>query len=129
MLRFLIIERPTTQTRRSAATAASMTSCSRWMCEANDVTITRPGASRTMRRSACATTASDSVVPGFSALVESPSISATPRSPSAAIFARSVRTPSIGVWSSLKSPVCRIVPSAVCSATGARTRRRRGRCA
>ena len=26
-----------------------MTSCSRWMCEANEVTMTRPGASRMMR--------------------------------------------------------------------------------
>ncbi len=117
MLRFLTIERPTTQTRRPAAAAASMTSCRRWMWDAKEVTMTRPGASRTMRRSASATIASEAVVPGFSALVESPSMSATPRSPRAASRARSVRTPSIGVWSSLKSPVCTIVPSDVCSAT------------
>ena len=117
MLRFLVIERPTTQTRRSHATAASMTSCSRWMCDANEVTITRPGASRTMRFRLSATTASEGVVPSRSALVESPSISATPVSPTAPKRCSSVRRPSIGVWSILMSPVCTMVPSAVCSTT------------
>ena len=35
MLRFLIIERPTTQTLRPHASEASITSCSRWMCDEN----------------------------------------------------------------------------------------------
>ena len=43
--------------------------------------MTRPGASRTMRFRLSATTASQAVVPSRSALVESPSISATPASP------------------------------------------------
>ena len=83
MLRFLVIDRPTTQTRRSQATAASITSCSRWMCDANDVTITRPGASRTIRFRLSATVASLGVEPARSAFVESPSSSATPASPTA----------------------------------------------
>ena len=37
MLTFLRIERPTRQTLRPSATAASMTCCTRWMFEANDV--------------------------------------------------------------------------------------------
>ena len=74
-----------------------MTSCRRWMCEANDVTITRPGASRMIRLSAAATTCSLSVTPSRSAFVESASSSESPASPRRPNFARSVRLPSIGV--------------------------------
>ena len=97
MLMFLTIERPITQTLRSDATAASMTSCRRWMCEANEVTMTRPGASRTIRMSAAATICSVSVTPGRSALVESAISTSTPSWPSRARLAMSVRLPSIGV--------------------------------
>ena len=90
-MRLRTIERPITQTWRPHPSEASITSCSRWMCEANDVTITRPGASRTIRRSAAATTCSLSVTPSRSAFVESASSSARPASPSRANFARSVR--------------------------------------
>ena len=42
MLTFLRIERPTRQTLRLSATAASMTCCTRWMFEAKLVTTMRP---------------------------------------------------------------------------------------
>ena len=117
MLRFLTIERPITQTCRPAASEASMTSCRRWMCEANEVTITRPGASRMMRRSAAATTCSDSVSPAARRSSSRPAARRRRPRRAARSGARSVRWPSIGVWSSLKSPVCTIVPWSVCSAT------------
>ena len=78
MLRFLIIERPTTATLRPQASEASITPCRRWMCEEKLVTITRPGASRMMRLSAAATSCSDCVMPGRSAFVESASMRSTP---------------------------------------------------
>ena len=90
MLRFLIIERPTTATLRPHASEASMTPCRRWMCDEKLVTITRPGASRMMRLSAAATSCSDCVMPGRSAFVESASIRSTPSEPSRASLARSV---------------------------------------
>ena len=48
--------------------------------------------------------------PGTSALVESDSSRSMPASPSRAKAPRSVRTPSSGSWSILKSPVCTSVP-------------------
>ena len=61
------------------------------------------------------TVVSDGVNPGFSALVESESRSLTPplRLAISPISARSVLRPSTGVRSSLKSPLCRIVPAGV----------------
>ena len=56
---------------------------------------------------------SDGVKPGSSAFVESASSSATPSSPSAARRLTSVRRPSIGVRSSLKSPECTTMPTLV----------------
>ena len=55
--------------------------------------------------------------PGTSALVESDSSRSMPASPSRAKAPRSVRTPSSGSWSILKSPVCTRVPAGVCTAT------------
>ena len=55
--------------------------------------------------------------PGSSALVESDSNTCTPRPASSANPWRSVAHPSIGVGSSLKSPVCRTVPYGVSTAT------------
>ena len=55
--------------------------------------------------------------PGTSALVESDSSRSMPARPSRAKAPRSVRTPSSGSWSILKSPVCTSVPAGVCTAT------------
>ena len=55
--------------------------------------------------------------PGTSALVESDSSRSMPARPSRAKAPRSVRTPSSGNWSILKSPVCTSVPAGVCTAT------------
>src|SRR3954468_21685721 len=63
MLRLRFIERPITDTIRPHVAAASITCWIRWMCEANDVTITRPCAWRTMSRRAAPTVRSDGVVP------------------------------------------------------------------
>src|SRR6266542_1033236 len=52
-----------------------------------------------------------------SAFVESDSRRWTPRRPSSARDRRSVGLESSGVWSSLKSPVCRTVPNGVSTAT------------
>ena len=57
------------------------------------------------------------VKPGTSALVESARNRSTPSSPSRANARRSVRRPSSGSWSILKSPVCRIRPAGVRIAT------------
>ncbi len=56
---------------------------------------------------------SESVCPGRSALVESESMHSTPSSPIRASRAKSAGLPSIGVWSNLKSPVWKIVPTGV----------------
>ena len=56
-------------------------------------------------------------MPGTSALVESASSRSTPSAPSRANPPRSVRRPSSGSWSILKSPVCRISPAGVLIAT------------
>ena len=101
MLRFLIIERPTTATLRPHASEASITPCRRWMWDEKLVTITRPGASRMIRLRAAATSCSDCVMPGRSAFVESASMRSTPSAPKRASLARSVGRPSIGVWSIL----------------------------
>ena len=53
---------------------------------------------------------SSGVKPGTSAFVESTRNRSTPSSPSRANARRSVRRPSSGSWSILKSPVCSTVP-------------------
>ena len=117
MFRFRTIERPITHTLRPFTEAASITCWSRWIWDANEVTITRPGASPMIRRMLGPTVISDGVVPTFSALVESDISSATPASPSARNRSTSTGRPSTGVMSSLKSPVWTIGPCAVCSTT------------
>ena len=101
MLRFLRIERPITATRRSSATAASITCWRRWTLDAKDVTTTRPSARPMTSFSTGPTLASDGAVPRRSALVESPHSSSTPSLPSSARRAASVGGPSTGVWSNL----------------------------
>jgi hypothetical protein len=117
MLRFRFIDRPITDTVRPPNAAASITCWIRWMCDAKDVTITRPVLWRTISRSAEPTVRSDGVRPGRSAFVESAMRSATPASPSSRRRSRSVVRPSIGVSSSLKSPVWTIAPWSVCRTT------------
>ena len=75
----------------------------------------RSGKSRNTLRMLTPTVVSDGVNPGFSALVESESRSLMPplRLAISPISARSVLRPSTGVRSSLKSPLCRIVPAGV----------------
>ena len=64
MLKFLRIERPTRATRRSSATAASITCCTRWMLEAKEVTMTRPLQAEKVSSSAGPTLDSDGAIPG-----------------------------------------------------------------
>ncbi len=101
MLRFFRIERPTTATRRSSATAASITCCSRCTLEANEVITMRPSAREKTSFSTGPTVASDGAVPLRSAFVESPQSNSTPSRPSSASRAASVGGPSTGVWSNL----------------------------
>ena len=51
---------------------------------------------------------------GFTAFVESLIIRSTPISPKRAGPRNRVWTPSMGVWSSLKSPVCSTLPAGLC---------------
>ena len=79
--------------------------------------ITRPVAFAMMERSALPTSASEGVKDDFIEFVESDSSRSTPISLKRASAAKSVWTPSIGVWSSLKSPVCMTLPAGVCMKT------------
>jgi hypothetical protein len=81
------------------------------------VTMTRPGAVAKIRESSSPTARSGCGTPGTSAFVESARSTWTPPSPRRASAARSVGRPSIGVWSSLKSPVWTIVPTGEWRAT------------
>ena len=108
------IERPTKDTRRPSATAASMICCTRSTLEAKHATMTRrPSAPRISRCSVGPTSLSEGPTPGISALVESHRNRSTPASPSRDMPGRSVGRPSSGSWSSLMSPVCRTVPAPV----------------
>jgi hypothetical protein len=80
-------------------------------------TTTISGADATMSRRTGPTLRSLAVWPGVSAFVESDRSRWTPRPDSSAIPCRSVGCPSIGVWSSLKSPVWRTEPCGVSIAT------------
>ena len=115
-LTFLIIDRPTNATLRPVAIAASATCCTRCRCDAKLATMMRlPSWSRNSGRSAAPTVDSEAVKPGRSALVLSESSMSTPpgRLAISPNRARSVRRPSTGVRSILKSPLCRIVPCGV----------------
>ena len=101
MLKFLRIERPTSATRRSSLTAASITCWTRWMLEAKEVTTIRPSQWEKVSSSAGPTLDSDGAIPGRSALVESPQSSSSPSRPSSASREMSAGRPSTGVWSNL----------------------------
>ena len=115
---FLPMERPSVATLRPLATAASMICCTRCMWLAKQATTMRlPDWAAKTRRSVTPTVDSDSVKPGSSALVESdrrrriPSVLA-----SSPMRDMSVRRPSTGCRSSLKSPEWRITPCGVWNA-------------
>jgi hypothetical protein len=101
MFTFLRIERPTSDTLRPSAAAASTTCCTRWMFEAKLVTTMRPS-QRAKTSSRCGPTEdSEGAMPGRSTFVESPHRRSTPSRPSSASRAMSAGTPSTGVWSNL----------------------------
>ena len=113
---FFCIDRPSVATTRPPAMAASATCWTRWMWLAKQVTMNRrsgPGQEDLLaawRRPSTPT----AVNPGSSALVESASSSRMPGSEaSAPMRARSVRRPSTGWRSILKSPECRMIPCGV----------------
>ena len=115
---FLPMERPSVATLRPLATAASMICCTRCMWLAKQATTMRlPGWAAKTRRSVTPTVDSDSVKPGSSALVESDSRRRIPSvRASSPMRDMSVRRPSTGCRSSLKSPECRITPCGVWNA-------------
>ncbi len=82
----------------------------RWTWDANEVTTTSPSTFSIASRIARPTLRSVGTCPGTSAFVESASSRSTFSSPSRAKWARSVASPSTGVWSILKSPECTIMP-------------------
>ena len=101
MFVFFFIERPTRTTLRSSAAAASTTCWTRWMFDANDVTMIRPlQRLKTSRRFGPATR-SLGAKPGRSPFVESPQSSSSPSRPSSASRETSAGRPSTGVWSNL----------------------------
>ena len=101
MLKFLRIERPTSATRRSSLAAASIACWTRWMLEAKQVTMIRPGQREKTSSRAGPTLDSDGATPGRSALVESPQRQSRPSRPSSARRETSAGIPSTGVWSNL----------------------------
>ena len=64
MLKFLRIERPTSATRRSNCTAASITCWTRWMLEAKEVTTMRPSQPAKVSSRAGPTLDSEGAMPG-----------------------------------------------------------------
>ncbi len=113
------MDRPKKAICLPAAIPASAICWIRWMWEAKQAAMTRPGASSMMSRIGSPRDRSDGTNPGTSAFVESASSRRTPRRPSSAKAGRSVGRPSIGVGSSLKSPECSTIPSGVSKATAA----------
>ena len=111
---FASIDRPMKAILRPVSWATLAICWMRWMWLAKQATtMRRSGRSRKRRRRAAPTLLSEGVKPGSSALVESASNRATPSSPRAASRLTSVRRPSIGVRSSLKSPECTMTPTFV----------------
>ena len=100
----LTMLRPITTTLRLNITAA-IACCIRDTLDANVARTTRPFASPTACLIAGPTELSDPVVPGFSTFVESDNSANTPLLPSSANLCISIKRPSTGVWSILKSPV------------------------
>ena len=111
------IERPTRQTRRPCAAAASSTCCTRCTWLAKQATMIRAGERWNTPSSTGPISRSAMTKPGTSALVESTRNRSTPSSPSRENPARSVSRPSSGSWSSLMSPVCSTSPAGVRMAT------------
>ena len=118
MRTFFFIDMPSVATTRSNAIAASAICWMRWMWLAKQaVTIRRPACAWNRSNRTLPTDVSDREWPCWSALVESDSSSRTPSFwAMAPMTPRSVSRPSTGVRSSLKSPVCRIVPCGVWNA-------------
>src|SRR3954453_2600819 len=111
------IERPTKATLRLCSSAQSSTCWIRCTWLAKLETISRCVAWEKTSSSTGPIARSDVTKPGTSALVESDSSRSMPDAPSRAKAPRSVRTPSRGSWSILKSPVCTRTPAGVCTAT------------
>ena len=117
----LTIERPRNAILRPAPSAASATCRTRCRCDAKLATMNRrSGWSRNTVRIAAPTVDSDGVYPGRSALVESDRSSREPRRRARRDLAEQREVGACGrrpgVRSSLKSPVCRIVPAGVWNA-------------
>ena len=89
------------------------------MCEAKAATIILPLAFANSSWNAAPTVLSEGVYPSTSEFVESARRRSTPFSPICASLARSVPSPSTGVRSILKSPVCTIIPAGVYIANAA----------
>ncbi len=109
----VFIARPSTTTSRPAALPASASVFSRATFEAKVVAATMPSALRTSAVIGAASEASDR--PGWleCTLVESQTSALTPASPMARKVAGSKGSPTSGVGSTLKSPLCRIRPAGV----------------
>ena len=114
---FRTIERPTKATLRRRSWAASSTCWMRWTWLAKLATMMRLSALAKVCRSTCEMSRSGGTKPGTSALVESARSRSMPSSPSRANVGRSVRRPSSGSWSILKSPVATTMPAGVRMAT------------
>ena len=112
---FFCMDRPRVATFRPPAMAASATCWTRWMWLAKQVTMNRrSGRARKTLRKVSPTVDSEGVNPGSSALVESMSSRRMPGSEARApMRARSVRRPSTGWRSILKSPEWRMIPCGV----------------
>ncbi len=111
------IERPTKATLRLYSCAASRTCWMRCTWLAKEATMMRLSAFAKTFRSAAEMSRSCGMKPGTSALVESTSRRSMPSSASLAKVGRSVRRPSSGSWSILKSPVATTMPAGVRTAT------------
>ncbi len=115
---FFFIDMPMVAMTRSKSMAASAICCTRWMWLAKQVVMIRlPSDSWKRLNSTLPTDVSDRELPFSHALVESPRKRRTPNwSLSEPMRARSVRRPSTGVRSILKSPLCRMMPCGVWNA-------------
>ncbi|CAB5054125.1 unannotated protein [freshwater metagenome] len=111
------MDRPTNATLRLFFVATSITCWTRCTCEANEATITRPVAPLITCCKVGMMSFSLVTNPGTSAFVESTRNKSTPLSPRRAKAFKSVTRPSSGNWSILKSPVIKIVPAGVVTAT------------
>src|SRR2546425_1285988 len=109
--------RPTKATFRPTRCAISMTCWMRWMDDAKQESTTLRGAVRQSSSMRGTTARSVGVKPGRSTFVLSLKSARTPSLPQRAKACTSNAAPSTGVWSILKSPVWRITPSGVRTAS------------